>query len=70
MQANGTQLTEITSLIEARIIWPLLDRVSSFASTSEAIAYVESGRANGKVVVTIRRRAPPLMTSPLTWGRR
>ena len=54
MRANGTQLTEITSLIDAGIIRPILDRVSSFASTNEAIAYVESGRAKGKVVVTMR----------------
>ena len=54
MRANGTQLTEITSLIDAGIIRPILDRVFSFASTNEAIAYVESGRAKGKVVVTMR----------------
>ena len=54
MRANGTQLTEITSLIDAGIIRPILDRVFPFASTSEAIAYVESGRAKGKVVVTMR----------------
>ena len=45
MRANGTQLTEIASLIDAGIIRPILDRVSSFASISQAIAYVESGRA-------------------------
>jgi NADPH:quinone reductase-like Zn-dependent oxidoreductase len=54
MRANGAQLTEITSLIDAGIIRPIVDRVSSFASTNEAIAYVESGRARGKVVVTMR----------------
>ena len=54
MRANGTQLTEITSLIDAGIIHPVLDRVFPFASTNEAIAYVESGRAKGKVVVTLR----------------
>ena len=54
MQANGTQLTEITSLIDAGTIRPILDRVFPFASTNEAIAYVESGRAKGKVVVTMR----------------
>ena len=54
MRANGTQLTEITSLIDAGTIRPILDRVFPFASTNEAIAYVESGRAKGKVVVTMR----------------
>ena len=54
MQANGTQLTEITALIDAGIIRPVLDRVFPLASTNEAIAYVEAGRAKGKVVVTMR----------------
>jgi NADPH:quinone reductase-like Zn-dependent oxidoreductase len=54
MRANGTQLTEITALIDAGIIRPILDRVFPFASTPDAIEYVESGRARGKVVVTMR----------------
>ena len=54
MRANGAQLTEIASLIDAGIIRPVLDRFFPLASTNEAIAYVESGRANGKVVVTMR----------------
>jgi NADPH:quinone reductase-like Zn-dependent oxidoreductase len=53
MRANGTQLTGITPLIDAGIIHPVLDSVFPFASTNEAIAYVESGRAKGKVVVTL-----------------
>ena len=52
--ANGTQLAEITSLIDTGIIRPILDKVFPFASTAEAIAYLESGRAKGKVVVTMR----------------
>ena len=54
MRANRTQLTEITSPIDAGIIRPILDSVFFFTSTNEAIAYVESGRAKGKVVVTMR----------------
>ena len=54
MRANGTQLGQFTSLIDAGIVHPVLDRVFPFASTHEAIAHVESGRAKGKVVVTIR----------------
>ena len=54
MRANGGQLTEITSLIDAGIIRPVVDRVFPFASTKEAMAYVEAGRAKGKVVVSIR----------------
>ena len=55
MRANGAQLTEITSLIDASVIRPVVDRVFPFAATREAMAYVESGRAKGKVVVSMRR---------------
>ena len=54
MRANGDQLTEITSLIDDGIIRPVVDRVFPFASTKEAMAYVEAGRAKGKVVVSFK----------------
>ena len=54
MRANGRQLTEITSLIDDGIIRPVVDRVFPFASTKEAMTYVEAGRAKGKVVVSLR----------------
>jgi NADPH:quinone reductase-like Zn-dependent oxidoreductase len=53
MKANGSQLREITGLIEAGAIRPVLDRVFSFAATNEAMAYIEAGRAKGKVVVKL-----------------
>ena len=54
MRADGNQLTEITSLIDAGIIRPVLDKVFPFEQTNEALAYVEEGRAKGKVVVKVR----------------
>jgi NADPH:quinone reductase-like Zn-dependent oxidoreductase len=54
MRANGGQLTEIASLINEGIIRPVVDRVFPFASTKEAMAYVEAGRAKGKVVVSLK----------------
>jgi alcohol dehydrogenase len=54
MRANGTQLREITRLIEAGAIRPVMDRVFPFESTNEALAYVEAGRAKGKVVVKLK----------------
>jgi NADPH:quinone reductase-like Zn-dependent oxidoreductase len=53
MRANGGQLAKITSLIDDGIIRPVVDRVFPFASTKEAMAYVEAGRAKGKVVVSM-----------------
>ena len=43
MRANGEQLGQITSLIEAGIIRPVMDRIFPFEATNEALAYVESG---------------------------
>ncbi len=54
MKASGQQLSEITSLIEAKIIKPTVDKVFSFQETNEALSYVESGRAKGKVVIKIK----------------
>ena len=54
MQANGSQLRQITALVESGAIRPVLDRVFPFESTNEALAYVESGHAKGKVVIKLR----------------
>jgi NADPH:quinone reductase-like Zn-dependent oxidoreductase len=54
MRANGVQLAEIASLIDDRIIRPVVDRVFPFASTKEAMAYLEAGRARGKVVISMK----------------
>ena len=51
MKANGGQLREISALIDAGAIRPVVDRVFPFESTREAMDYVETGRAKGKVVV-------------------
>lgn len=54
MRASGPQLREITSLMDAGAIRPVVDQVFPFESTNEAMAYVEKGRAKGKVVVKMR----------------
>lgn len=54
MQANGTQLSKISSLIEDEKIRPVIDKVFPFEQTNEAMSYVESGRAKGKVVIKIK----------------
>ena len=54
MQANGKQLAEISSLIEAGIIRPIIDKIFPFEQTKEAMSYVASGRAKGKVIVKVR----------------
>jgi NADPH:quinone reductase-like Zn-dependent oxidoreductase len=54
MRANGEQLSKITSLIEAGIIRQVMDRIFPFEATNEALAYLETGRAKGKVVIKVR----------------
>jgi alcohol dehydrogenase len=54
MKASGDQLGEIAALIDSGIMRPVVDRVFPFDSTKEALAYVETGRAKGKVVVKMR----------------
>ncbi|MBY3212408.1 MULTISPECIES: NADP-dependent oxidoreductase [Rhizobium] len=53
MRAEGQQLSQITSLIESGVIRPVVDKVFPFEKTGEALAYVETGRAKGKVVITV-----------------
>ncbi len=54
MRANGNQLGQITTLIDKGIIRPVVDRIFPFGDTNEALAFVETGRAKGKVVVKLR----------------
>ena len=53
MRSNGEQLSKITSLIESGIIRQVMDRVFPFEATKEAWAYLETGRAKGKVVIKV-----------------
>ena len=51
MRANGGQLREISALIDSGAIRPVVDQVFPFESTREAMDYVETGRAKGKVII-------------------
>ncbi|WP_027798609.1 NADP-dependent oxidoreductase [Paraburkholderia dilworthii] len=54
MRADGEQLRKVTALIDAGAIRPVVERVFPFESTNDALAYVEKGRARGKVVIKLR----------------
>ena len=54
MQANGNQLTQISKLLESGIIKPTIDKIFPFEQTNDAINYVESGRAKGKIIIKIK----------------
>ncbi|MBB3724902.1 NADP-dependent oxidoreductase [Nonomuraea dietziae] len=60
MKASGDQFRELTSLIDAGAIRPVVDRVFAFTEARQALAYVEAGRARaGKVVVTMTSGTAP-----------
>src|SRR5207244_9990861 len=48
---DGRQLAEIGELLKAGRIGPVIDKVFPFDQAKEALAYLEKGRAKGKVVV-------------------
>jgi NADPH:quinone reductase-like Zn-dependent oxidoreductase len=54
MTASGDQLAKIATLADSGVIRPVIDRTFPFGSTKEALAYLDQGRAKGKVVVTMR----------------
>jgi NADPH:quinone reductase-like Zn-dependent oxidoreductase len=54
MQASGAQLRELAALYDAGHLRPVLDKRSfPFDQTPHALAYVEQGKASGKVVITL-----------------
>jgi NADPH:quinone reductase-like Zn-dependent oxidoreductase len=53
MRADGGRLQQITALVEAGVIRPVLDRTFDFDETPAALDYVGSGWVKGKLVVTM-----------------
>lgn len=51
---DGRQLADIGELLQAGKIKPVIDKVFPFEQAKEALAYLEKGRARGKVVVQMR----------------
>ncbi|MFF2374873.1 NADP-dependent oxidoreductase [Streptomyces xiamenensis] len=56
MKASGNQLRELTPLIDAGTIRPVIDRVLPFESTPQALDYIEKGHTRpGKTVIRVHR---------------
>ena len=53
MQANGGQLRQLASLYDTGHLRPLIDKTFPLDQTPKALAYLEQGRANGKIVITL-----------------
>jgi NADPH:quinone reductase-like Zn-dependent oxidoreductase len=50
---DGSQLAELGELLAAGHLRPVIHKVFPFEQAKEALAYLETGRAKGKVVVQI-----------------
>ena len=53
VRADGEQLEQITRLVEGGVITPVVDRVFPLEQVRDALAYSESGRATGKIVIKV-----------------
>jgi NADPH:quinone reductase-like Zn-dependent oxidoreductase len=53
VRADGEQLSAIARLVESGAIAPLVDKVFRLDDVRDALAYSESGRATGKVVIKV-----------------
>ncbi len=53
VHADGEQLREFTRLVERGAIKPLVDKIFPLEQVRDALAYSESGRATGKVVIRV-----------------
>jgi NADPH:quinone reductase-like Zn-dependent oxidoreductase len=53
MRASGEQLERIGALVDQGVIKPVLDKIFPLEAAAEAISYVESGRAVGKVIIRV-----------------
>jgi len=54
LRPDGRQLAEIGKLLEAGRIRPVIDKIFPLDQAKEALAYLEQGRARGKVVVQMK----------------
>jgi alcohol dehydrogenase len=54
MHPSGSDLAQLAELIETEKLKVVIDRTYPFANIAEALSYLETGRAKGKVVVTMR----------------
>jgi alcohol dehydrogenase len=53
MHPSGAELAELAALIDGKKLGVVIDRVFPFAEAQEALAYLETGRAKGKVVLAM-----------------
>jgi NADPH:quinone reductase-like Zn-dependent oxidoreductase len=50
---NAGDLAAVADLVAAGKVTPVIDRTYPLTAVPEAIRYVETGRARGKVIITV-----------------
>ena len=53
MQPNGEQLDAVSAMLKDGKIKPVTDKVFSFEDGIEAYSYLSTGRAKGKVIISL-----------------
>jgi NADPH:quinone reductase-like Zn-dependent oxidoreductase len=56
--SSAEDLAILAGLMQEGVIRPVIDRTYPFAKAAEAMRYLESGRARGKVIVTMEPAGP------------
>ena len=54
MAPDGAQLTELSALIEAGVVEPVIDSTYPLSAVSEAYEHLADGHAVGKIVVALK----------------
>lgn len=57
MKPNKDDLTFLKELLEAGKVKPVIDRCYPLSATAEALRYLETGHARGKVVITVAQNS-------------
>ena len=66
-EPDGDQLREIARLVDGGAIKPVIDREFAFEQLPAALAYLEAGRARGKVVLKVN---VGIIRAPARWNAR
>ena len=53
MHPSGDELAQLAKLVDGGKLKVVVDKVFPFAQTADAFAYLEQGRAKGKVIVEV-----------------
>ena len=61
-EVKKEDLTFLADLMQSGKVTPVIDKTYPFSEIREAIRYVETGRARGKVVVTLNGESPTSLT--------